>query len=91
MSLDTSAPGVAITPGPLTLSPSPTFVNNGLTVTGGGPGVTAYGSPVKFLSAAVNTGMGTYTVVPGVRIATDASSWAATYNAGVSYTIAVGP
>ena len=89
ISLD-SAVG-SITPAAGTTSPSPSFVNSGTTVTGGGTGLTTYGTAVKFVSAAVNTGMGTYNISPGVSVSIDGSSWAASYVGGVQYTIATGP
>lgn len=91
LSLNTAAPGAAITPAAGTTSPSPTFVNNTVTVSGGGPAPTAYGPAVKFVSAAVTNGMGTYTVVPGVQFVSDANAWAASYTAGVQYSIVTGP
>lgn len=74
-----------------TSSPAPAFANSGTVVGGGGTGVTSYGTAVKFVSAAVNTGMGTYTIVPGASLSVDGSSWAASYLGGVQYTIASGP
>jgi len=70
---------------------APTLVNNATVVSGGGVASTAYGTAVKAASAALNTGMGTYTITPGVNVATDANSWAATYSAGLQYTIVTGP
>jgi hypothetical protein len=90
LSLDSSSSGAKITPSSTTTSPDPTWSNSGTTVTGGGTSNT-YGTAVKFVSAAVNTGMGTYTIDPGVAITTDASSWVASYVAGVEYTIVTGP
>jgi hypothetical protein len=66
-------------------------VNNGVTVSGGGAAATAYGSAVKFASAAIGTGMGEYNVVPGATFNPDPNSFAATYSAGVQYSIVVGP
>jgi hypothetical protein len=92
LSLDTAASGAAVTAGSGTTSPNPTWVNNATTVTGGGVGPTNYSSTaVKFVSAAVNTGMGTYTVNPGVQVNADPSAWAQTYTAGVQYSIVSGP
>jgi len=78
----------SITPAAGVQSPPPGFVNSGAVVVGGG---TTYGTAVPMVSAAVNEGMGTYAVAPGAQVATDASSWAATYVAQVQYTIATGP
>ena len=89
--LDTAATGASITAASGTTSADPTFVGNSTTVSGGGVASTAYGTAVKFVSAALNTGMGTYTVNPGASITADASSWAATYTAGVQYSIVTGP
>ncbi|MHB1599470.1 MAG: hypothetical protein ACYCXY_11430 [Acidimicrobiales bacterium] len=78
-SLDTSATGASIAP------------VSGTTVSGGGVASSAYGTAVKFVSAALNTGMGSYTVDPGAQVAADASSWATTYTAGVQFSIVTGP
>jgi hypothetical protein len=91
LSLDTSATNAAITASSTTTSTDPTFAGNSTTVSGGGPGSTAYGTAVKFVSAALNTGMGTYTVDPGASVTADLSSWTATYTAGVQYSIVTGP
>jgi hypothetical protein len=50
-----------------------------------------YGAAIKFVAAAANTGMGSYTVNPGVTFNADANSWAALYTANVQYTISTGP
>ncbi|MDA8147287.1 MAG: hypothetical protein M0Z93_00720 [Actinomycetota bacterium] len=89
--LDTSATGASITPVSGTTSANPAFVGNSTTVSGGGVASSAYGTAVKFVSAALNTGMGSYTVDPGAQVAADASSWAATYTAGVQFSIVTGP
>ncbi len=91
MSLDTSATGASITASGSTMSANPTWVNNSTVVSGGGVASTAYGPAVKFISAAQMTGMGSYTVNPGMMITSDASSWAATYTASVQYSIVTGP
>jgi hypothetical protein len=91
LSLDTSATGAGITAASGTTSADPAFVNGGTTVTGGGVGSTSYGTAVKVTASVVNTGMGTYTVDPGAQVNADASSWAATYTAGVQYSIVTGP
>ncbi len=91
LSLDSSATGASITASSTTTSADPTLVGSGTTVTGGGVAQTAYGAAVTFVSAALNTGMGTYTVDPGASVTADPSSWAATYTAGVQYSIVTGP
>ena len=91
ISLNSAALGAAITPSLGTLSPAPTFVGSGTTIPGGGVAQSSYGTAVKFLSAAVGTGEGTYTVIPGISVATDATSWAQSYTAGVQYTMTSGP
>ncbi|MHB8572939.1 MAG: hypothetical protein ACYDAY_08290 [Candidatus Dormibacteria bacterium] len=67
-----------------TTSVNPTFTNNTATVTAGG-------SAVKFVTAALLTGMGAYTVTPDATVSYDPSVWAATYTATATYTIATGP
>ena len=69
----------------------PLFVNNGSTVTAGGP--SAYSaSPVKFVSALLLTGVGNFTVTGGATITWDPNNiWQANYQAGAQYTIAAGP
>jgi hypothetical protein len=89
VSLDTSASGAGVTAATGTTSPDPTLVNNGTTITAGGVGT--LGTAVPVVEAAVDTGMGTYTVVPGAQAVTDAASWAATYVANAEYTIVTGP
>lgn len=90
-SLDTAATGASVTAVSGTTSTAPAFVGNGTTVSGGGVASTAYGTAVKFVSAALNTGMGSYTVDPGAQVNADASSWAATYTASAQYSIITGP
>ena len=69
----------------------PLFVNNGSTVTAGGPS-TYSASPVKFISALVLTGVGSFTVAGGATITWDPNNvWQANYTAGAQYTIASGP
>jgi len=81
----------SVTAGTSTTSADPTLVGLADTVAGGGTSVSDYGTAVKFVSAAVDTGMGTYVIEPGVQIVADPSSWAATYTAGVQYSIVSGP
>ena len=69
----------------------PLLVNNGSTVTAGGPS-TYSGSPVKFLSALILTGVGQFTISGGATITWDPNNiWQANYTAGAEYTIAAGP
>jgi len=70
-------------------SPAPHLVNAGVGILAGSD--TAFGSSVPIVTAAQDTGMGSYTVSPGVAVTIDASSWAATYVSQAQYTIAVGP
>ena len=89
IALDTSAVGAAVV---TTLgNTAPSLTGNGTVVAGGGTGAAAYGSPVKFATAAVGTGMGTYVVTPGVTVAGDSVSWLGPYSAGVQYSIVSGP
>ena len=56
-----------------------------------GSTVAANGTAVKFVSAAQYTGMGSYVVQPGLVVSPDASAWAATYDATLTYSIVTGP
>ena len=89
MSLNTGAGGAGVTT--TSGNTAPTLVNNGSALSGGGVSSSSYGTAVKFVSAAVGNGMGTYVATPGVNVATDATSWAATYSAGLQYSIVSGP
>ena len=89
MSLDTAAAGAGVTT--TAGNTAPALTGNGTSVSGGGVSQSSYGSAVKFVTASVGNGMGTYVATPGVSIATDATSWAATYSAGVQYSIVTGP
>ncbi|MHB2024526.1 MAG: hypothetical protein ACYCO3_14565, partial [Mycobacteriales bacterium] len=89
LSLNTGVSGAAVTT--VSGNTPPVLVGNGTTVTGGGASSTLYGSGVKFVSAATGTGMGTYDITPGVSFTSDSNAFAATYSAGVQYTIASGP
>ena len=66
----------------------PTYKNNGSTVSAGG-------SAVKFLSAALNQGAGTFTAAPGMTITWDPNNtWAGSgvnYTATAQYAISTGP
>jgi hypothetical protein len=82
--------GVSATANGTTTATAPTFTNNGTTVTGGT--ATAVGSGVKFVTAALNTGMGSFRVTPNGTIAFDGNlDWAGSYVAQVSYSIVTGP
>lgn len=82
--------GTSATGNGTTSATAPTFANNGSTVTGGT--ATTVGSGVKFVSAALNTGMGSFRVTPSGTIAFDGNlDWAGTYVAQVSYSIVTGP
>jgi hypothetical protein len=50
-----------------------------------------YGTAVPFVTAVANTGMGSYTVNPGVTFNADVNSWAALYTANVQYSMVTGP
>lgn len=96
LSLDTAATAASITADSGTTSPDPTFANNSVAVAGdlssaSGASNTALGSAVKVLSAAVGSGMGYYTVVPGATVAVDVNSFAQTYTANAEYSIVTGP
>jgi hypothetical protein len=91
LSLNPSAPGAGVTAQTGTLSPAPSLVGSGTTVTGGGTGASSYGTAVKFVSAPAGDGMGTFTIAPGASVSTDISSWLGTYTAGVQYSIVAGP
>ncbi|MHB8571579.1 MAG: hypothetical protein ACYDAY_01285 [Candidatus Dormibacteria bacterium] len=78
-----------ITPQAGTLSPNPTFVNTTGSISGGTP--STFGTPVKFLSAALAQGEGTYTVVPYATFTVEPGAWAATYVGTLQYSIASGP
>lgn len=91
-SLDTSATGAGIAAAGGTTSAAPVFVNSGTTVSAPATvALNSYGTAVDFMTAAQGTGMGSYTVKPGVSVTLDPQSWAASYKAGVQYTIATGP
>lgn len=89
LSLNTAQGSVALQGS--TLGVPPILVNNGTTVTAGGP-ATYSASPVKFLDALILTGEGSFTVSGGATIAWDPNNiWQANYTAGAQYTIASGP
>lgn len=69
----------------------PAFLNNGSTVTAGGPSTFSV-TPIKFISAAVNTGIGSFNVTPGATITWDPNNvWPADYTASLQYNIVSGP
>ncbi len=82
--------GSGVTANGTTTATAPAFANSGSTVTGGT--ATAVGSGVKFVTAAVNTGMGSFRVTPSGTIAFDGNlDWAGSYVAQASYSIVTGP
>jgi hypothetical protein len=82
--------GVTATANGTTTATAPTFTNNTTTVTGGT--ATTVGSGVRFVTAALNTGMGSFRVTPNGTIAFDGNlDWAGAYVAQVSYSIVTGP
>jgi len=89
LSTETSA---AVTVVDSSTSADPVLVSANTTVAGPSSGVAqSYGTPLKFVAAAPNTGMGEYLVVPGVTFHADVNSWAALYTANVEYSIVTGP
>ena len=91
LALNTAQGSVAPQGTTLGLANDPLLVNNGSTVTAGGPS-TYSASPVKFLSALILTGVGSFTVSGGATITWDPNNvWQANYTAGAQYTIASGP
>ena len=83
------APGVVVADG--SVSAPPVLVTATTTVAGTDVAAQTFGTAVKFAAAAANTGMGSYTVNPGVSFTADVNSWAATYTANVEYSIVSGP
>jgi hypothetical protein len=82
--------GTSVTPTGTTAATAPVFTNSASTVTGGT--ATSVGSGVKFVTAALNTGMGSFTVTPSGTVNFDGNlDWAGTYTAQVSYSIVTGP
>ena len=55
------------------------------------PSNSTVGSAAKFLTSAINSGMGAYQVSPGATISADTDSWSHTYTANVLYDIVTGP
>jgi hypothetical protein len=97
INLATANSSSSITPFSTLYTGLPTFdtTNASATVLGGKtnatPSNSAVGTAVKFVSAALNAGMGSYTVVPGTAISADINSWAGTYTANIQYNIITGP
>lgn len=89
--LASTATGAGIVATAKTTSAKPAWTNTAVTITGGGVGSSDYGTAVEFMSAAQGQGMGSYTVTPGVKVTTDPNTWAATYTAGVQYSVTTGP
>jgi hypothetical protein len=89
---DAGAPAtIAATGG--TTSPNAAFTNTTANIpegSGADPTQTV-GAATKFVAAAVNQGMGSYTVSPQASVAFDPSVWAQTYVSQVTYTIVSGP
>ena len=82
--------GTSVTPSLTTTATAPTFANSGTTVNAGASNT--LGSGIKFVTAAANTGMGSFRVTPSGTIAFDGNvSWAGDYVAQVSYSIITGP
>jgi hypothetical protein len=82
--------GTSITANGTTTATAPAFTNSGSTIIGGT--ATTVGSGVKFATAAVSTGMGSFRVTPSGTIAFDGNlDWAGAYTAQVSYSIVTGP
>jgi hypothetical protein len=89
---DAGAPAaIAATGG--TTSPNAAFTNTTANIAGGSGAdpTQTVGAATKFVAAAVNQGMGSYTVSPQASVAFDPSVWAQTYVAQVTYTIVSGP
>lgn len=75
------------------LSAHPALVSalNGVAGPSSADAAQTLGAPIEFVSAAANTGMGSYTVNPGVTFNADVNSWANIYTANVEYSITTGP
>jgi hypothetical protein len=92
LSLLATETSAAVTVVDSSTSADPVLVSANTTVAGPSAGVAqSYGTPLKFVAAAPNTGMGEYLVVPGVTFHADVNSWAALYTANVEYSIVTGP
>lgn len=74
-------------------SPPPVFVNQTATPAegSGADPTTTVGAATKFVSAQLFHGAGTYTVAPSATLTSDATAWANTYVAQITYTIASTP
>jgi hypothetical protein len=92
LSLLSTATDAAVTVVDSSTSADPVLVPATTTVAGPSSGVAqGFGTPLKFVAAAPNTGMGEYLVIPGVTFHADVNSWAALYTANVEYSIVTGP
>ena len=92
LSLLSTATNAGVTVSDSSTSADPVLVSAATSVAGPSSGVAqSYGTALKFVAAAANTGMGSYTVNPGVKFNADVNSWAALYTANVQYSIVTGP
>ena len=93
LSLNNASGGSIVATGGTT-SPAPAFTNKTATPAEGalvGDPTQNVGTATKFLTAAVNQGVGSFTVTPSASITSDSFAWAQTYTAQVTYTISSGP
>lgn len=90
VTLDTTAGSVAAQGGTFGGSNLPTLQGNGTTVAS--VSATSFGTAIKFVHATALTGIGNFTVVPGVTITWDPNNtWALSYVANAQYSIVSGP
>ncbi|HSP64793.1 MAG TPA: hypothetical protein VLO10_01255, partial [Candidatus Deferrimicrobium sp.] len=69
---------------------APTWTNTAATITAGTP--TSFGTAVKFLTDATNTGTGAWTCTPKATLSIDPNTGlAGSYTATAQYTIVSGP
>lgn len=89
ITVDKSAPGAGVSQATGT-GIGPALVNDASTIqaptTCG-----SMGAAITVVDAATGTGMGSFSVVPGVQIAIDSNSWVGTYAGPVQYSIVAGP
>jgi hypothetical protein len=91
LALNTAQASVTATGSTQAGSNLPTFVNNSTTVTAGGPSTYSV-TPIKMVSAALLTGVGTFTVTGGATLTWDPNNvWQASYTANAQYNIVTGP
>jgi hypothetical protein len=83
--------GVTVADGSLSAHPALVSALNGVAGPSSADAAQTLGAPIEFVSAAANTGMGSYTVNPGVTFNADVNSWANIYTANVEYSITTGP